>query len=545
MNLLKLNVSGVTKSYGGKEIIKDINFSVNNNERIGIIGRNGCGKTTLFKIIMGEETPDSGIVSLNSTYGYLPQSSFYNLKLSDIVGGSPSKEIRKLIHDLDIEKLKDKDINLLSGGEKTKLLFLKAVIDEPELLLLDEPTNFLDWNTIEIVENYLKSYKGAIVVISHDRVFLDNIVSKVLEIHKGSLKEYNGNYSFYRSERDKEKERERIEYEKYKKKEKELKLAAQGIKDRANKYNSMSKNDYLRGRNKQLMKKSKSMLKRIEKMEKADKPFIEKEVFIEFNEAKSNIPILVSGENISKSFDYLLFKDVDFQISRGVKIALLGENGTGKSTLVNIILGKTDFEGEIRMSPAIKIGFLSQEFEGFNFDNTVFDELRKVSEDISLIINTLGHLMIRNDNIYKKFGQLSYGEKVRVALAKLLIQEYNMLIMDEPTNFLDIPTKELIEDAMVEYNNAILFISHDRYLVKNLATEIWELKDKGLNKYLGDYEYYISKNHHEKYEKVDVLKLEIELADLSYRLLNAKEEEKKSLEERYFQIAYQVRELKD
>lgn len=530
----------------GKEILKDISFSVNDNEKIGIIGRNGCGKTTLFKMILGQEIPDSGIVSLNTTYGYLPQANeSASFKLADIVAKKClSKDVRKLIRDLDIDKLRNKDINSLSGGEKTKILFVRAILNEPQLLLLDEPTNFLDWTTIEIIENYLKSYKGAIVLISHDRVFLDNIVSKVFEINKGHIRVYNGNYSFYREERDKEKQREKVEYDKYKKKERELKLAAQGIKDRANKYNSMSKNDYLRGRNKQLMKKSKSMLKRIEKMQEAPKPFIEKEAFIEFDEAKSNTPILVSGENISKSFDYLLFKDVDFQITRGEKIALLGENGSGKSTLLNIILGKTDFEGQIRISPAIKIGFLSQEFEGFNFENTALDELRKVSEDISLIRNTLGQLMIRDHNIYKKFGQLSYGEKVRVALAKLLIQEYNMLIMDEPTNFLDIPTKELIEDAMVEYNNAILFISHDRYLVKNLATEIWEIKDNSLIKYLGDYEYYLSKKKHKDIDKVDVLKLELDLANISYKLVNASKEEREGLEDQYLHLASRIKGLK-
>ena len=224
-----------------------------------------------------------------------------------------------------------------------------------------------------------------------------------------------------------------------------------------------------------------------------DKPFIDKEVNITFDEADTISPILISGEGITKSFDVPLFNDINFEINRGRKIALLGDNGTGKSTLINIILGRTDYIGSIRINPSTKIGYMPQEFEGFDFENTIIDEMKSVTDDLSLIRNTLGHLMIREDNIFKKFKQLSYGEKVRVALAKLLIQEYNMLILDEPTNFLDIPTKELIEEAIKEYNNSILFVTHDRYLVKNIANEIWELKDKSLNVYLSDFDYYSSK----------------------------------------------------
>ena len=315
--------------------------------------------------------------------------------------------------------------------------------------------------------------------------------------------------------------------------------------DKANKLNATSQNDYLRGRNRKLAKRSKSILKRIEKLQELDKPFIEKEVYISFDEADSNSPILINGENITKSFDRLLFKDINFQINKGKKIALIGDNGTGKSTLINIILDKTEYDGNIRINASTKIGYLSQEFEGFNFESTVIDEMKKVTDDLSLIRNTLGQLMIRDDDIYKKFNQLSFGEKVRVALAKLLMQEYNMLILDEPTNFLDIPTKELIEEAIEEYDNAILFVSHDRYLVKNLANEIWELKDKKLNIYLGNYDYYTSKTQEEPKEKVDVLMLEMKLADLSYKLSTAKEDEKEELEKEYFDAARQLREFKN
>ncbi|WFA08776.1 ribosomal protection-like ABC-F family protein [Tissierella sp. Yu-01] len=544
--MLKLNVSNISKAYLDKEVLKNISFSINNNERIGIVGRNGCGKTTLMKIILGEISADNGFYDLKCKIGYLPQANEVdNINLAKIIDNKKiSKNIRKLIGDLDLEKLKNKNISLLSGGEKTKLLFVKAVMEESELLLMDEPTNFLDWKTIEIMENFLKDYKGAILTISHDRVFLDNVVESILEINKGEIKRYSGNYSSYKEQKEKEEQRERIEYIKYKKKEKALKQAAQGIMDKANKLNATSKNDYLRGRNKKLAKKSKSMLKRLEKMQEVDKPFIEKEVYIEFDEAETTSPILISGENITKSFDRLIFKDINFQINRGRKIALLGDNGTGKSTLINIILGRADYEGSIRINSSTKIGYLSQEFEGFDFENTIIEEMKKVTDDLTLIRNTLGQLLIREDNIYKKFKQLSYGEKVRVALSKLLIQEYNMLILDEPTNFLDIPTKELIEEAIQEYNNSILYVTHDRYLVKNIANEIWELKDKKLNIYLGDYDYYMSKLLDKPEEKVDILMLEMKLADLSFRLTTVKDEEKKDLEKEYFAIARKLRESK-
>ena len=545
--MLKINVSNISKAYLDKEILKDVSFTVNNNDRIGIVGRNGCGKTTLMKIILGEVLPDKGNIDIKSSIGYLPQANeFDNMNLSNIMDNRGlSKDIRKLIQVFELEKLKDKDITLLSGGEKTKFLFVKAVMNKPELLLLDEPTNFLDWKSIEIMENFLREYKGAIVTISHDRVFLDTIVDEILEINKGELNRYRGNYSSYKEQKEKEEEREKIEYIKYKKKQKALRETAQGIMDKANKLNATSQNDYLRGRNRKLAKRSKSILKRIEKLQELDKPFIEKEVYISFDEADSNSPILINGENITKSFDRLLFKDINFQINKGKKIALIGDNGTGKSTLINIILDKTEYDGNIRINASTKIGYLSQEFEGFNFESTVIDEMKKVTDDLSLIRNTLGQLMIRDDDIYKKFNQLSFGEKVRVALAKLLMQEYNMLILDEPTNFLDIPTKELIEEAIEEYDNAILFVSHDRYLVKNLANEIWELKDKKLNIYLGNYDYYTSKTQEEPKEKVDVLMLEMKLADLSYKLSTAKEDEKEELEKEYFDAARQLREFKN
>ena len=545
--MLKLNVLNISKAYLDKEVLKNMNFTVNNNERIGIVGRNGCGKTTLIKIILGEVLPDIGSVDIKTSIGYLPQANeAHDISLSGIVNNKDlSKDIRRLINELELEKLKDKDISLLSGGEKTKLMFVSAVMGKPELLILDEPTNFLDWKSIEIMEEYLRKYKGALIAISHDRVFLDNIAEEILEINKGELNRYKGNYTWYREQKDKEEEREKIEYIKYKKKQKALRQAAQGIMDKANKLNATSQNDYLRGRNKKLAKRSKSILKRIEKLQEVDKPFIEKEVYISFDEADIGSPILVNGENITKFFDRLLFKDINFQVNRGKKIALIGDNGTGKSTLINIILGRTGFDGNIRINSSTKIGYLSQEFEGFDFDNTVIDEMKKITDDLSLIRNTLGQLMIRDDDIYKKFKQLSYGEKVRVALAKLLMQEYNMLILDEPTNFLDIPTKELIEEAIEEYNNSILFVSHDRYLVRNLANEIWELKDKRLNIYLGDYDYYISKIHEKSEENVDILMLEMKLADLSYKLSIAKEDEKEELEKEYFAIAKKLREAKN
>lgn len=545
--MLKITVKDVTMHFPSKELFSHVSLEVHDRDRIGIVGRNGSGKTTLLKILLGKLDPVEGQVKLHVPYGYLPQSAEVSHEtLKSILEGRYEKELFALMEDLSISELMNKEVHKLSGGEKTKLLFLHAVKDNPPLLILDEPTNFLDTGSIEVLEQYLESYKGAVLMISHDRDFLDHTVDALYHLDQKRLMKYSGNYSFFKEKRAKEIKRQNLEYLKYRKKRKELEAAARGISDKANKMEGLSSNDYLRSRNKQLQKKAKSMRKRVEKMEVKEKPHYEKEVNLTFHVSPEKAsPILLRGEDIKKSFDTLLFDQVSFHIRNGSKIALLGENGAGKTTLMKIILGQTDYEGTIHIPPSTKVGYLSQELYDLEEDQTPLEDLSKYSDDQTEIRNLLGSMRITQDMVFQKIGTLSYGEKLRVELCKLILKECNLLILDEPTNFLDIETKEIIEEALSDYEGSLLLISHDRYFIKAVAEEIWHLSEKKLTVYEGNYDYYLSRQKPEKENHEDILILEMNMAELAHKMTLAGKEEKKKLEEAYFKMASRVHQLKD
>ena len=545
--MLKITVKDAAMSFPTKDLFSHVSMEVHDMDRIGILGRNGSGKTTLLKIILGNLTPTEGQVKLHVPYGYLPQSAAVSDEtLKSILEGSYDKELYRLMEDLSIKELMNKEIHKLSGGEKTKLLFLNAVKNNPPLLILDEPTNFLDTRSIEVLENYLSSYKGAVLMISHDRDFLDHTVKTIYHLDLGRLKKYAGNYTFFRQKREKEIRRQNLEYIKYAKKRKELEAAARGISDKANKMEGLSSNDYLRSRNKQLQKKAKSMRKRIEKMEVMERPHYEKEVNLSFHVSTEKAsPILLRGEGIRKSFDTLLFEDVSLHIRNQSKIALLGENGSGKTTLMKIILGVADYDGKIHIPPSTKIGYLSQELYHLEEEKTPLEDLSQYTDDQTQIRNLLGSMRITQDMVFQKIGSLSYGEKLRVELSKLILKECNLLILDEPTNFLDIETKEIIEDALRDYEGAVLLISHDRYFIKGIAEEIWHLENKRLTLYEGDYDYFLEKQNPKKENHEDILILEMNMAEIAHKLSTAKKAEKEILVEAYSEIAARLHQLKD
>ncbi|WP_312649270.1 ribosomal protection-like ABC-F family protein [Proteiniclasticum sp.] len=543
----KLIIKDLYMKFPSKDLFEHVSLEIHDNDRIGILGRNGSGKTTLISIILGSIDPTGGTVHLGCPYGYLPQSSSVTDEtLKDILKGNYDKDLFKLMEDLSIRKMMNREISRLSGGEKTKLLFLNAVKDHPPLLILDEPTNFLDTRSIEVIEEYLASYRGAVLLISHDRDFLDHTVNEIHHLDQGTLKKYSGNYTFFRKKREEEIRRQNIEYIKYTKKRKELEAAAKGISDKANKLEGLSKNDYLRSRNKQLQKKAKSMRKRIEKMEVMERPHYEKEVNLAFNisEEKAS-PVLVRGENIAKSFDFSLFEHVNFHIRNKSKIALLGENGAGKTTLMKIILGQISYDGRIHIPPSAKIGYLSQELYHLEKDKTPLEDLGRYSDDPSEIRNLLGSMRITKDMVFQKIGSLSYGEKLRVELCKLILKECNLLILDEPTNFLDIETKEIIEEALSGYEGAILLISHDRYFIKAVAEEIWLLEEKRLKTFEGDYEYFLDKQKPKVDSHEDILILEMNLAELAHKMTLAAKVNLPELEREYFALAGKLNELKN
>ncbi|NCC79708.1 MAG: ABC-F family ATP-binding cassette domain-containing protein [Clostridia bacterium] len=545
--MLKILVKDVTMHFPSKELFSHVSLEVHDRDRIGILGRNGSGKTTLLKIILGDILPLEGQVKVPVPYGYLPQSAEVSEeKIRSILEGSYEKDLLKLMEDLSIKPLMNREVHKLSGGEKTKLLFLHAVKDNPPLLILDEPTNFLDTGSMEVLENYLAEYKGAVLMISHDRDFLDHTVDTIYHLDQMCLKKYSGNYSFFKEKRQQEIRRANLEYIQYTRKRKELEAAARGISDKANKMEGLSSNDYLRSRNKQLQKKAKSMRRRIEKMEVKERPHYEKEVNLSFHVASEKAaPILLHGEGIGKSFDALLFEEVRFHVRSGSKIALLGENGAGKTTLMKIILGQTDYTGKVHIPPSTKIGYLSQELYHLEEDKTPLEDLSRYSDDKTKIRNLLGSMRITEDMVFQKIGTLSYGENLRVELCKLLLMECNLLILDEPTNFLDIETKEIIEEALRDYEGALLLISHDRYFVRAVAEEIWHLAEKKLTVYEGNYDYFLSKQIPEKENQEDILIMEMNLAELAHRMTLAGKEEKKKMEEEYFRIASRMHQIKN
>ncbi|MBU5440359.1 ABC-F type ribosomal protection protein [Tissierella sp. MSJ-40] len=548
--MLRLNVNKVSKNIGALEILKDISFKVYTGDKIGIVGRNGCGKTTLIKMIIDESSPTYGTINCYSRIGYLPQdnNSMENSKVIEIIGSSRyDKDTNELINNFQLKDLMNKNMSQLSGGEKTKVLFVKALLNDPEFLILDEPTNHLDWYTIELMESYLNRFKGSILIISHDRHFLDNVVSNIYEIDNGKLNKYSGNYSFYNNQKKLEREKQLIEYEEYIKKKRSLELAARKTMDRANKYNNMSTNDFQRHKAAKIAKRSKAIVSRLNALENKNKPFKPKEINIKIDSILDKTGnILLKGNNISKSFEKPLFRNINFLIEKNSRIGIVGKNGSGKTTLLKIILGNEDFLGNLSLSSTTKIGYFSQELENLNTKNTVIDELAFISGDNSNVRNILGSMMFRGDSIYKKIASLSYGEKVRVSFSKLILEEHNLLILDEPTNFLDIPTQELIEEALLNYKGAILFVSHDRYFVEKMAKEIWELENQNLNIYLGEYDYYLDKkkNINKVHPKEEILSLEMKLSYLSFKLLDCSKEEKENLEKEYFEVSKKLNELK-
>lgn len=553
--MLLLDVNNVYKSIGPIDLLESISFKLYKGDKSGIIGVNGSGKSTLIKTITGEIKVNKGNVNTFGKIGYLPQNLYFskNIKVKDFLENIfDYNEFLKTLNSFEfkLDELLYQNINTLSGGEKTKLFLAKIIANDPDILLLDEPTNNLDWQSIEIVEEYINQFKGGVLLISHDRHFLDHVVTEVYELDNKKLKKYSGNFSFYANEKRLEKERAKIEYEEYIKTKRKLEEAARIQMERANKYNDISKDDFQRHKASKIAKRSKAIISRLEDMDIQERPFKPKEVNIKIdsiNEKTSTF--LVRGTNISKTYDKTIFKNLSFQIKNGNRIALIGKNGSGKSTLLKAILGIENISGDISISPSTKIGYFSQEIDTLNWENTILEELKQIQIDETYIRTMLGSMLFRRDDVYKRIGDLSFGEKVRVAFTKLVMSENNLLLLDEPTNFLDIPTREAIELALLNYNGAILFVSHDRYFINKVAKEIWSIDNETMTVYLGNYEYYLSKRNspqkseHNLNEKI--LALEMELSHLSFKLLSSTEEEKKSLDEKYIQLAKELTKLKN
>ena len=530
-----LSCNNISKSFGTDVIIQSCSFNIEDHEKAAIVGINGAGKSTLLKIITGEEPADTGIVTLakDKTLGYLAQQqdlqsdrSIYDELLSvkqyildmeselrrieAAMNNASGDELESLMnrytnlnHEFEMNNgyaykseitgvlkglgFAEEDfslhVNTLSGGQKTRVSLGKLLLSKPDIIMLDEPTNHLDMDSISWLENYLLNYSGAVLIVAHDRYFLDKIVSKIIEIDNGDCTVFSGNYTDYAS--------------------KKAILRNMKLKEYLNQQRDIKHQEEVIAKLKQFnreksIKRAESREKMLDKIEVVDKP-------VELN-AKMNIklePSVVSGNDVltvtdlTKSFDgNTLFNNINFEIKRGERVALIGNNGTGKTTILKLINGIIQPDsGSIYLGAKVAIGYYDQEHHVLDPDKTLFQEIQDAYPDLNntQIRNTLAAFLFTNDDVFKYIRDLSGGERGRVSLAKLMLSNANLLILDEPTNHLDIVSKEILENALNSYTGTVLYVSHDRYFINATATRIIELTNQSIVNYIGNYDYYLEK----------------------------------------------------
>ena len=526
---------GIQKSFGEHLIVRDGSFHIEDHEKAALVGPNGAGKSTLLKMIVGESAPDDGnvILTKGKTLGYLAQhqemqsgNTIYEevrtAKADIIAMERRIREIEMELKHLSGDALNDrletynrltatferengysceseitgvlkglgftendftKPVDTLSGGQKTRVSLGKLLLTKPDILLLDEPTNHLDLNSIAWLETYLLNYQGAVLIVSHDRYFLNKVVTKVLEIELGELRTYMGNYSDYAAKKQQLRD---IRLKEYLNQQQEIKHQ-EAVITKLKQFNREKS-----------IKRAESREKMLEKMEVLDRPDTE------VQELKLSLePRFPSGndvlrvEGLAKSFgDHTLFTDLDFEIKRGERVALIGNNGTGKTTILKIIneLLAAD-AGSFTLGSKVCIGYYDQEHHVLHMEKTLFEE---ISDDYPTLTNTeirnvLAAFLFTGDDVFKRISDLSGGERGRVSLAKLMLSEANFLILDEPTNHLDILSKEILEQALNRYTGTVFYVSHDRYFINQTATRILELTGNTLVNYIGNYDYYLEK----------------------------------------------------
>lgn len=526
---------GISKSFGEKVIIADGSFHIEDHEKAALVGPNGAGKSTLFKMIVGELPSDRGevILTKGKTLGYLAQhqamqsgSTIYEevkLAKSDIIemetqirsielelkhlegdaltsrletynrltasferqnGYAYESEINGVLKGLGFtENDFSKPVDTLSGGQKTRVSLGKLLLTKPDILLLDEPTNHLDLNSIAWLETYLLNYPGAVLIVSHDRYFLNKVVTKVLEIESGKLMTYNGNYSDYATKKQQLRD---AQIKEYLNQQQEIKHQEAVI-------------EKLRSFNREKsIKRAESREKMLEKIRPVEKPFeANNEIHFTLEPSCVSGNDVLSVEHLSKSFpNQVLFQDISFDIKRGERVAIIGDNGTGKTTLLKILNQVISADsGSFTLGTNVAIGYYDQEHHVLHMEKTIFDEISDDYPDLTntKIRNMLAAFLFTGDDVFKRIGDLSGGERGRVSLAKLMLSKANFLILDEPTNHLDIPSKEILEKALNNYTGTILYVSHDRYFINQTATRILDLVNQTFVNYIGNYDYYLEK----------------------------------------------------
>lgn len=577
---MSLRFQGLYKSYQGKTVLENISGSINGKDKIGLIGINGIGKTTLARILAGEETPDQGEIKLSpadSKILYIEQYplfddtvSVYDELLRLAVSDSSSKitdietKVKMTLNKVGLEQQKwGQRAASLSGGEKTKLALCKAMISSYDLLILDEPTNHLDLKSYDWLEEFVHSLDKPVLVISHDRYFLDKVANKIWELTANGIKVYPGNYSDYKVQKENELKTIAREYEKQ---QMEIKHLREVINERKNWYENAHKaagtHDFYRSKAKKHANVFKAKRKQLERLEETEINKPEKTVAPGFQVINKNIigtkfpRFLVKGKNLSKSFgEKKILQGVSFDIRRGDKIAVIGDNGAGKTTFLKTICGLEKYSGTISINPSVKIGYFAQELDSLHHDASVLEDVLSVGATIDDARSILAALLFRADDVHKIIDNLSMGEKGRVVFAKLILSGANLLVLDEPTNYMDIPSKEKIEDVLDEYMGSIIFVSHDRYFIKRLANRVFVIDNQNLYCYDGDYEYYLAKCKEQKMNEEigvkykdlaeSISRLECELAFLGGQLYEVvDEEEKEVLSNKYLAVAKELNEQK-
>ena len=569
--MILLQVNQLTKYFAADLILSNIKFEIQNNDRVALVGRNGAGKSTLLKIIAGHESHESGeiIRPKGTTIGYLAQNTgleseqsiweemlsvfahlqnmekdlrrleekmsdsdiltnqtvydrvlkeydFLQVQFKEKGGYQYEADIRSVLHGLNFHSFDySTKISTLSGGQKTRLALAKLLLTRPDILILDEPTNHLDIDTLSWLEQYLQGYDGAILIVSHDRYFLDKVVNQVYEISRHQLEKFPGNYSSYLNKKAENYERDMKLFEKQ--------------QDEINKLQDFIQRNLARA---STTKRAQSRRKQLEKVDRMDKPMgDEKSASFSFQIDRQSGNDVLKADSLAVGYqDDLVSENISFHLSRGDSTALVGPNGVGKSTLLKTIVEKLpSLAGNIHYGSNVLIGYYDQEQAALSSNKKVLNELwddypLKTEKEIRTV---LGNFLFSGDDVLKIVSTLSGGEKARLALAKLMLEKANLLILDEPTNHLDLDSKEVLENALIDYPGTILFVSHDRYFINRIATKVVELDRKGATEFLGDYDYFIEK----KLEQEELKALAAQAANANNRVIDPAKQDKNSYQQ--------------
>jgi len=583
--MIILNCNNISLSFGEREILSNVTLNIHDTDKIGIVGVNGAGKTTLLKVISGIIKPDSGDVFLqnNIKVGYLSQDNDFDssasiwdelamgfheiiemenrigelqenisiekeqTKLSSLMkeydsitdrfersgGYEYNSRIRGVLRGLGFDDSQfDYKINTLSGGQRTRISLAKLLLTEPDILLLDEPTNHLDLNALEWLEEFLKNYKKCVIVISHDRYFLDVVTNKIIELENCEHAVYSGNYSEYVIKKAEQRELQQKNYELYQRETARM----ENIIDQYKRWN----------REKSIIA-AESKQKALDKMKKIDKPSdAPSQIQISFSSRISSAKDVVSVKGLSKNFtSNCLLKDIDFKIRRGERVFLLGPNGCGKSTLLRIITGKLEnYAGSLELGYNVEVGYYDQHQEDIDKNNSIIDEVFNSTKELTQtqVRNALAAFLFKGEDVFKSISVLSGGERSRVALVKLMLSGANFLILDEPTNHLDINSREIFERALQNFDGTILAVSHDRYFIRKLATRIFEISNCTLNDFLDDYPTYLERKNAASKNNSSQAATKDKISTSKLERLNAKEEKsnQRKLEKQLIQTEKEI-----